>query len=765
MRLIRCVLLSILSFPITLQADNAEMPSPVMANAELLLDVEVNGLRQVEPALVRSTATSGVQLRLADLAAWRVQVQGASLAASDQFVPVTAVHGLRARIDFARQRLLVTAAPSLLPPVDIRLDDGETSDPAPSVPGAFFGYDVLGGYEGTRRIAAAQLEAGGFAGAWNTTSTWQIDGREGVVGKRLDTSITRDWPDRMLTLHMGDSIATPGYWGRAARFGGIRWGTDFSGRPDFITFPLPAARGEAVIPSTVDVYVNGTLRARREVQPGAFSLRDLPVVSGSGNVRLVIRDSLGREQLIEQPYFASENLLRAGLSMYSVEIGAVREDYGLENFAYGRALVVAGVRRGLSDRVTAEVRGEGLKGQQTIGAGLVASVIPGVLASASLAHCETLTVGTLAQLGVDLDHRTLSAGIRVRAASSDFRQLGMATDETAAHRSVDAHIGWLAGRPGSFGLVFAHRDLREQDDVRLLSLTYGVSLGEFGYLGAFATHDLTRQGNSQAVIALTRPFGKRTSSRVSTSIDSGRVGGAVAVNRSLPAGDGVGFHMEAEEGELGRVAGGAAVRGDAVTLGADVERIEGRERYTGFARGGFVLMGGRVAAVRDISSETSFAVVEVPALSGVPIYHDNHRVAVTDSHGFAVLPGLRPYEANRVQIDPSDLPIDAMLAASEYSVRPYRRGGVHVRFPVAERGGAVLRLIRNSDELVPAGAVVRVGAQQFIVAGDGAVFVTGQHGDIVVEASWPGHRCRAQVQIPADRVLPDLGRVSCKEAL
>jgi outer membrane usher protein len=757
-RLTRSLLLAVLSFPLIVPANDAEF----------LLDVEINGVRQQEPALVRSTSTSGVLLRVADLTAWGVRTEDipqTTTTDAEQLVPVTQLQGMRARIDFARQRLFVTAAPSLLPPVDIRLNELEAGDPAPSVPGAYLGYDVLGGYEGGSQFAAAQLEAGAFAGAWNTTGTWQVGAEDSVVGKRLDTSISREWPNRMLGLRLGDAITSAGYWGRAARIGGIRLGTDFRARPDFITFPLPAARGEAIVPSTVDVYVNGTLRARRDVQPGAFSMRDLPVVSGSGDVRLVVRDSLGREQVVEQPYFASEDLLRAGLSMYSVEIGAVREDYGLENFAYGRALAVAGVRRGLTDRLTAELRGEILKGQQTVGAGLVASVLPSVAVSASLAQSEAIKSGTLAQLGVDLDRRAFSAGVRVRTATATFRQLGMANDETAARRAIDAQVGWLAGRPGSFGLVFAQRDLRDRDDVRLLSLTYGISLRGLGYLGAFATHDLSRQGNSQAVIALTRSLGDRTSSRVSASIDSDGAAGGIAVNRSLPAGRGTGFHVEAEEGQFGRLAAGAAVRRDAVTLGADVERIEGYERYTGSARGGFVLVGRHLAAIRDISDETSFAVVEVPSLAGVPIYHDNHRVAVTDAHGFAVLPGLRPYESNRLQVDPSDLPIDTTIEASEYRVRPYRRGGVQVRFPVGDRGGAIVHLMRDANEPIPAGARVRVGTHEFTVARDGAVFVAGARGAIVLEVSWPGHRCSADVVVPADGELPDLGRVSCKEAL
>jgi outer membrane usher protein len=239
----------------------------------------------------------------------------------------------------------------------------------------------------------------------------------------------------------------------------------------------------------------------------------------------------------------------------------------------------------------------------------------------------------------------------------------------------------------------------------------------------------------------------------------------VAINRSLPRGEGAGFHLEAEDAELGRLAAGAALRSEAITVGADIERVDHENRYTASARGGLVLMGGHLAAVRDVDAETSFAVVEVPSLAGVPIYHDHHRIATTDASGFAVLPGLRPYEANRLQIDPNDLPIDATIAANEYSVRPYRRGGVRVRFPVAERGGAVVHLMREPNEPVAAGARVRIGKAQYVVADDGAVFISGQRGEVELEASWPGHRCRAQVAIPPDSVLPDVGTVICKEEL
>ncbi|KYB45530.1 hypothetical protein AB664_06960 [Brucella anthropi] len=59
--------------------------------------------------------------------------------------------------------------------------------------------------------------------------------------------------------------------------------------------PLPELSGSAAVPSTVDVYVDNAQRASRSVPSGPFSITNLPIVTGSGMARLVVRDALGRE--------------------------------------------------------------------------------------------------------------------------------------------------------------------------------------------------------------------------------------------------------------------------------------------------------------------------------------------------------------------------------------------------------------------------------------------------------------------------------------
>ena len=59
--------------------------------------------------------------------------------------------------------------------------------------------------------------------------------------KRLETTYTVDQPQKLTTLHLGDSVTRPGAWGRAVRFGGIQFGTNFNTQPGFIRFPSLSA--------------------------------------------------------------------------------------------------------------------------------------------------------------------------------------------------------------------------------------------------------------------------------------------------------------------------------------------------------------------------------------------------------------------------------------------------------------------------------------------------------------------------------------------
>ena len=138
-------------------------------------------------------------------------------------------------------------------------------------------------------------------------------------------------------------------------------------------------------------------------------------------------------------------------------------------------------------------------------------------------------------------------------------------------------------------------------------------------------------------------------------------------------------------------------------------RSQGVSGVSAYWTGAATLLGGEVHAARQVGG--SFALIDVGGLPDVPVYVDNQLIAHTDSHGRALLHDLLPYESNRVNIEPTEIPLDASIGARTLVVTPAFRSGVVVKFPVERLRGATFRLLTPDGQPVPAGATRRFHGQ------------------------------------------------------
>jgi len=145
--------------------------------------------------------------------------------------------------------------------------------------------------------------------------------------------------------------------------------------------------------------------------------------------------------------------------------------------------------------------------------------------------------------------------------------------------------------------------------------------------------------------------------------------------------------------------------------------------------------------------------------------YDNRPVTRTDSKGRALVSGLRGYEPNRISVNPLDLPFDAEVDGLELVLVPPARSGTSLKIPVMRSRSASFRLVDANGVAVPAGSSVRIaGAERrFPVGFDGKAFLSGMGLRTDVEATWAGHTCHAQVDLPAHaEEMPELGTVPCR---
>ena len=473
-----------------LAAPWASATEELQIGPEEILEMRVNGQDEGVTLLVRRDANGALLVRTEDLAALRLKPppDGIVLVDGSAYARIGAAQGAQLSYDAATQSVELSLPPeAFVATVATHAADGP--GPATVSPGAFLNYDFSAQRVSGQDENGALVELGVFGRPGVVThSTLAQDDAEHSGAIRLDTTWTLDLPDRLSTLRVGDAISTAGAWGQSMRFGGVQFGTNFATQPTLVTAPLLAASGEAVVPSTVDVFINGQRMATEPVPPGPFAIENLPGISGAGELQVIVTDALGRQQVITQPYYSAPSLLRAGLNEYSFEIGAVREDYALESFAYGELLAVGSFRRGFSEAFTAELRAEAqVDGARAMGIDTAWQVgTVGVVGATAAAGTNGEDTGWLAGLGLERTARGMHVFARTEHRSEGFVQVGTSATGGRQKQRSFAGVGLDLARFGSVQVAYGQQSYWDAESVQTLGLSYSNSLGAYGFLNLFA---------------------------------------------------------------------------------------------------------------------------------------------------------------------------------------------------------------------------------------------------------------------------------------
>ncbi|MGB7904304.1 MAG: fimbria/pilus outer membrane usher protein [Steroidobacteraceae bacterium] len=735
--------------------------------AEAVVELHINDQPAPATLVVRRDVDGTLLISAADLATLRLKtpLRGAVQVNGERYYRLGPEMGAVVALDDATMKAQVTVPAQAFLPTRRENIQADTPRATRSAPGAFVNYDVSAEQSGDRRQGGAFLELGLFGNQGVLTST-MVANAEPLQRQvaRLDTTWNRDFPDMMATLRVGDSISSPGGWGRAVRFGGVQFGTNFSTQPMLVKTPLLAAHGEAVVPSTVDVFVNGRPVASESVPPGPFSIDHLPVLTGAGQLQVVVTDALGRQQVLTQPYYSGSALLRPGLAEYSVELGSIREDYGERSFAYGDMLGVAMYRRGVTDTLTAGARAEAqANGIYALGAEAAWQAgVAGIVNAQVAAGGDAGGTGFLAGLGIEHNSDRLSAYAQTQYASRAFVQSGMADLTYRPRQRTFAGLGFDFGRHGNMQVAYGLQSYYDSETVQTFGLSYSLSIGALGYLGLFASHAIAGDQDSSLLLNWTVALGDRRTLSASLQQSSGANGGFEArtsLQRDLPAGSGFGYRMSlASTDEQDAY---LAYQGSAGTAEIDYARRNGESGVRIGASGGLAVTAAGVMPARPL--QQSFAVVQVADYEGLTVYLDNQPVGTTDEQGRVLIDALRPYERNEISVNPRQVPMDGSLSQRAIGVTPAYRSGALVRFPIERAMAATMRLVQADGSPVPAGAEAMFGTARFPIALDGLLYVEGLSDSASMRVTWIGGTCSSDVRRPeGNDPVPDLGDVRCE---
>ena len=755
-------------------ASGAEVAAPAgpedaaigLALTPALLGVTVNGQAGDEPVQFLRDRGGRLYLSATFLRAWRIRPPATRpmRVEGEAYYPAEALPALRLTLEEAAQSVAIVADPAAFEGQSAALDEADTLAMTAPAAGAYLNYDVFAEhYRGETNLSGA-FDLGAFTrlGA-GTASFIASAGGDRTHVTRLETTWTIDRPNHMTSIRIGDSISAAGPGAAPVRFAGIQYARNFAVQPGYITMPLPGVSGSAAVPSVVDVYVNSALQGQQQVAPGPFELRDVPVPTGGGRVQLVVRDLLGREIVSEQNYYASAQLLRAGLHDFSYEAGFLREAFGRRSNRYGSFFVSTAQRYGFTGRLTGEATAQLSKNTQMVGAAMTAIVfdLAQVGGSVAVSHSRD-HVGFRAAASFEHHARSFSVGILADYASAHYAAVGFPADRPPPRYTVQAFADLPIGR-GGIGVNFLHRSLRGEPDETLAGISGSWQLNSRMAVQLYARHSIIGTRDTSFGAHLSLAFGGRRSASLSVDREHGRNAAYLSYQDDPPPGPGDGFRLMARLGESS-AADATYVRNlSAATLTAQATYVRGAPGLRLSARGAVGFMDGRAFVSRNLGE--SFAAVRLDGYPGVHVFADNQPVGVTDKSGFLVVPGLRAVDRNTIRIEEGDLPLDVSLASSEIQVRPFARAGTAVSFAARRERGVLMHVRLEDGSDLPAGAQVRAegASETFVAVSGGEVYATNLAGAARMLASWGSHRCAFTVAVPAgDDLQPRLDNLVCR---
>ena len=496
---------------------------------------------------------------------------------------------------------------------------------------------------------------------------------------------------------------------------------------------------------------------------GPFEFQNLPVTTGSGEVEMRVRDAYGAEQRINLDYFVSPQLLSPGLRAFEYSIGLQRRGFG-NNTSYREPIMVMTERRGLNTRLTGEWHSELTSEQLRTGVGAVL-LGPGAGLYAFNLAGSTSGQGNGWLASADYEWRSdrvfASAGLSF---ASDGFDAASAADERTARRRTHAAMGWsLPGEAGSVALSYLAQQRFDGTRFAFASLGYQFDVGRFGHLQFSLGRTIQPAADTVLSMYYSLPFGASDSASIEWSHQQSAEQVRLNLQHNPPALGGYGYRAALQPGPNPRFDLGLSTRQQHAIYSVEVSRFLSQLSYRADISGGLAWIGGGIYASQPLVD--SFAVVQVDDFPGVGIYSEHRLVAHTNAHGRALVPGLRAYDRNRLEIEQADLPLDARIEALELNATPAPRSGVLVRFPVRREHSAQLRIVLEDGDGIPAGAsVAREDTRELVPLGiDGQALLSDVlPGELALLVKWRASECRIAVQIPAEIApLLDLGMFRC----
>lgn len=625
------------------------------------------------------------------------------------------------------------------------------------------------GTQGSGLVSAA-LTKGSFA---VVTSAQVATGGLGepVRARRLDSFVQMRLPGSTTVATLGDFITAGPSSQRPVRAAGLQIASDFAQNPDLVTNPMPAFSGSVAVPTSIDILTADTRLQVGKIEPGEFTLRNIPSNPGRGSLSVLLKDSLGREVVQTVDFYQSNTLLRPGLESMAVNFGFVRRRYGTANDAYGPLVASAFYRRGLSPFLTLEASAESTPGVLNFGSRADFTLGNVGLASFELKTSRENTVGDGAMIIGSIE--SLGRGISGRAGftlpTADYRDVASRLGDSPPRKQFFANLGFDLRRDIPLQLSYVRQEPLARprvpgEGVRNEFFTANMFYSSRSRLN-FSINGGLRVADRRSYF-LNAGVTLRFGAKHSASISAGRTSGQTVANIGYQYSDYENSKLRAQanvamiEGRT-RLTAAAIQEGRLATINGGLILAENQIAGQVGATGSLIITGGTVYARGQ--SSNGYALVRAGRVKGIPVKLENRLIGTTDGRGQILVQNLRPMVPQHIDVDGTKLPSDAVVLTSKHILSVPSRGVGLLDIEAMYFRPVILEVVDTGGAPIAAGLpiVASPSGRETLSGYDGMVEFNVASGDRGFRVTTPGGKC--MVDVPPGLALDGpVQRLTCK---
>lgn len=557
----------------------------------------------------------------------------------------------------------------------------------------------------------------------------------------IRTYVKRALPSIQSKLTIGQNYTT-GSLLSGLSYTGVELASEMRMLPASMRDYAPMIRGVANTNAKVTVRQNDIIIYEKTVAPGTFEINDVQSTYYKSDFYVTVEEADGVVHTFIVPYIMNAQLLRPGLSQYSLVAGKLRQD-GIDETYFGDATY----QLGLSNDVTLN---SGLRVSRNYASVLLGAVYGSPIGAFSsnittshakvnddrkngwiwdldyshsiyptntsfslggslYSHSEYLNITDVAFLrrpNYREDHAYRYYQLRARARALVSQSISDSSTVFASYSS-DFYRN-TSDKATQFQL--GYNKTFDNNISMSASVIRQRSLG--GFESQSGTSDTT-YSISLSMPLQNKQYSPFLSSTVSHSKESGTyyqagLNGQIGEENR----NNYNVNMAYDDGRYNdnRFTVGAGIQSqrDLFTVGLNASKGKDYWQQSSFLRGAAVFHSGGVTFAPYVSD--TFALVEAKGAEGATI--GNGIGTKVNRSGYAIYPSLIPYQYNTIYINTEGTKNSVDIVDGSYRVAPFSGMAVKVKF-LTSQGYPLLINVKN-DSVIPLGSVITDGSGQFV---------------------------------------------------